>query len=57
MSRNLFKDIYNVKFIVKLGETGSEVAEMLKTVHGNETTRSAGVYELIKKFREETYDR
>lgn len=56
MSRDLFKDMYNVKFIVKLGESGSEVVEMLKAVYNNQTVRPAGVYKLIKKFGEGMID-
>ena len=52
MSRDYFKDICNVKFIVELGESDSEVVVMLKAVYDNQTMRSAGVYKLIKKFRE-----
>ncbi len=42
----------NVKFLVKLGKSGTEINEMLSIVYGEDTLKSATVYKWVKHFQE-----
>ena len=41
-----------IKFCVKLGKTGSETLEMLKTAFGDAALAKTAVYEWHKRFKE-----
>jgi len=42
----------NIKFLVKLGNSGNEIREMLVQVYGDNTMKEAAVYQWVKRFSE-----
>ncbi len=47
-----FEQRLNVKFLVKLEKSGTEVYEMLSKVYGEDTLNPATVYKWVKHFHE-----
>jgi len=43
----------NVKFLVKLGESGNEIREMLVQVYGDNAVKKTAVYKWVKLFLRE----
>ena len=41
-----------IKFCVKLGKSGSETLEMLKTAHGGTALAKTAVYDWHKRFKD-----
>ncbi|GFW68622.1 protein GVQW3 [Trichonephila clavipes] len=41
-----------IKFCFKLGKTGTETYEMMKTAFGEEAMSRAGVFEWLRRFKE-----
>jgi hypothetical protein len=42
----------NIKFIVKLGKSGSEITEMIVQVYGDNAMKKTAVYKWVTRFSE-----
>jgi len=42
----------NIKFLVKLGKSGSEIRELLEQVYWNNAMKKTAIYKWVKRFSE-----